>query len=131
LRIYPSWAEIEGLRTPLTEGERALAYFLAQSLSPLWTIYVQPYVNDMRPDVVALNINHGLVVFEVKDWTLGRYSFEQGRMIGRTSTSTWIEDDPAEKARLYARNFYEQFLVSDEATLQVGLAQTTLQCAKV
>src|SRR5205085_904453 len=112
-RIFPSWDDLQSLRPPLTEGERALARLLDEHLPQAWRIYVQPYINDMRPDVVAVNPNIGMVVFEVKDWELSRYTFENDRLIGTTPTSRWIEEDPAQKAGWYAKSLYEQFLVSD------------------
>jgi hypothetical protein len=69
-RIYPDWDDLNGLRTPLTNGERALAQFLDEQLPQQWRIYVQPYVNDMRPDIVVMNPWVGMVVFEVKDWDI-------------------------------------------------------------
>jgi hypothetical protein len=119
-RIFPSWKQINSLRVPLTEGERALAEFLDNHLPDAWSIYVQPYLNDMRPDVVVRNPRIGMVVFEVKDWTLGRYRFEHGRMIAQTNTRRWIEADPVHKVWIYARGLYEQFLISDEAVLDFG-----------
>lgn len=119
-RIFPSWEQISALRTPLTEGERTLAKFLDDHLPKTWNIYVQPYLNDMRPDIVVLNARVGVVVIEVKDWALDRYRFENGRMIAETQTDTWFEDDPVEKVRKYARGLYQQFLVSDEAERVIG-----------
>lgn len=108
------------MRPPLTEGEKTLLKFLDNELPESWSLYAQPYVNDMRPDVVALNPYVGLVVFEVKDWSIGRYSFENSRLVARTATECWIEDDPLVKSRWYAENLYRQFFVCDEAELAVG-----------
>lgn len=119
-RIFPSWDDLKSLRPPLTEGEWALVRFLDDQLPQAWRIYVQPYVNDMRPDVVVVNPDIGMVVFEVKDWTLSRYTFENDRLIGTSLTNRWVEEDPAQKADWYARSLYQQFLVSDEAVVPLG-----------
>jgi hypothetical protein len=119
-RIYPDWDDLNGLRTPLTNGERALAQFLDEQLPQQWRIYVQPYVNDMRPDIVVMNPWVGMVVFEVKDWDISRYSFQSNRLVANTTTQQWIEEDPAYKADWYANSLYEQFLVSDEAVVPLG-----------
>jgi len=116
-RIFPSWDDLKNLRTPLTEGEYALARLLDDYLPERWRIYVQPYINDMRPDIVIVNPNIGVVVFEVKDWDISRYTFENNRLIGTTTTNRWIEEDPAHKADWYAKSLYQQFLVSDEAVV--------------
>lgn len=120
-RIFPPWAELNSLRTPLTNGERALAQFLDDNLPASWRIYVQPYINNMRPDVVVVNPYVGLVVFEVKDWELSRYHFREGKLVATTATNMWIEEDPVKKAQWYAKSLFEQFLVSDEAVLPIGL----------
>ncbi len=70
LRIYPNWEQLNQLKTPLTEGELALAKFLDQNLPNRWEIYVQPYLNGDRPDIVILHPNIGMMIFEVKDWNL-------------------------------------------------------------
>ncbi len=119
-RIFPSWDDLNNLRPPLTEGECGLARFLDDNLPEGWRIYVQPYINDMRPDVVVVNPGIGMVVFEVKDWQLSRYAFQGDRLIATTTTNKWIEEDPARKASWYAKSLYEQFLVSDEAVVPPG-----------
>lgn len=119
-RIFPSWPQLNSLRAPLTEGERALAQFLDENLPDSWRIYVQPYINNMRPDIVIVNPQIGLIVFEVKDWDLSRYHFQNEKLIATTATNTWIEEDPVKKAQWYAKSLFEQFLVSDEAILPVG-----------
>ena len=74
MRIFPSWPEISELRPSLTEGELALAKYLDQYLPPDWEIFLQPYMNGDRPDIVVLSPKLGIVVYEVKDWTPKLYS---------------------------------------------------------
>lgn len=100
--------------------------FLDKNLPHSWNIYVQPYVNDMRPDVVVVNPQVGLVVFEVKDWDLSLRQIEKGKLIGRTSEKSWVDEDPLTKARWYAKSLYEQFLICDEAELELGLQPNNL-----
>lgn len=68
--IDPPRAQLDSLPTPLNEGERRVLDFLDQHLSVEWEIYVQPYLNGLRPDFVLLNPSTGIAVFEVKDWNL-------------------------------------------------------------
>lgn len=77
LRIYPNWEQLNELKTPPTEGELALAKFLDQNLPNRWEIYVQPYLNGDRPDIVILHPNIGMMIFEVKDWNLDIYKSEK------------------------------------------------------
>jgi hypothetical protein len=47
------------MNNPLTKGEKALAKFLYENLSDNWEIYVQPFLNGDRPDIVILNPQKG------------------------------------------------------------------------
>ena len=76
-RIFPNWEQINNFKDPLTEGELALAKFLDENLPPKWEIYVQPFLNGDRPDLVILNPSIGIMIFEVKDWNLNLYHFEE------------------------------------------------------
>ena len=72
-RIFPDWSEIDKLQQPLTEGERYLAEYLDKYLSSDWEIFIQPYMNNCRPDIVIFNPKKGAGIFEVKDWNLNNY----------------------------------------------------------
>lgn len=72
-RIYPTWEQIGSLKTTLTSGEYFFAKFLDENLPIDWEIYVQPYFNGDRPDIVILNPNVGLMIYEIKDWDLSLY----------------------------------------------------------
>lgn len=76
-RIFPCWKEIDKLKTPLTDGEYTLAKFFDTYLPVEWEIYLQPYLNGDRPDIVLLNPNVGLVIYEIKDWNLDIYKSEE------------------------------------------------------
>lgn len=41
-----------------------------------WKIYVQPYLNGSRPDIIVLNPNIGAMVYEVKDYKLSTYNWK-------------------------------------------------------
>jgi superfamily I DNA/RNA helicase len=70
MRINPSWEEIGKFQDPLTEGEKVLARFLDDSLSEDWKIFVRPYLNSSRPDIVILNPQVGVMIYTVKEWAL-------------------------------------------------------------
>ena len=63
---------------PPTNGEAALLTFLRRELDDDWTVYVQPFLNGDEPDLVALNPHAGVIVFDVKDYTQGAYTSENG-----------------------------------------------------
>jgi hypothetical protein len=68
--LVPDTEEINSLPQGLTEGERCLMEALYQGLDDNWTVYVQPHLNGLRPDIVIFNKNAGIGIFEVKDWNL-------------------------------------------------------------
>jgi len=89
----------------LTEGERHLLKFLddhlkkddlfqADDLTKYngWLIFVQPFLNGSRPDIVILHPNIGVQIFEVKDWNLGNYSFKSKANGDKDSEAFYVSD---------------------------------------
>jgi len=68
--VIPNWSEIDKLGTGLTDGERYLAETFEKYLDKEWKIYVQPYLNGLRPDIVLFKRNEKVWIIEVKDWTV-------------------------------------------------------------
>lgn len=60
----------------MTRGEETLTLFLDKNLPKEWKIYVQPYLNGSRPDIVILNPKVGAMVYEVKDYKLSTYNWK-------------------------------------------------------
>lgn len=54
----------------LTAGEAKVLDYLDRSLVADWEIYVQRHLNGLRPDFVLLHPGGGVLILEVKDWTL-------------------------------------------------------------
>ena len=90
-RIYPNWDQINKFHDPLTEGEHALIKYLDKNL-PIdtnwndtqkltnykgWLIFVQPYLNGNRPDIIIFNPYVGMTIYEVKDWNLDLYKWKR------------------------------------------------------
>ena len=66
--ISPPKSDWDKLRQPLEKGERKFIEYLDDNLHMNWEIYIQPHLNGLCPDVVILNPNIGIGVFEVKNW---------------------------------------------------------------
>ncbi len=66
--IQPPLGELERLATPLSDGELLTVHFFHDHLPDGWEIYVQPFLNGSRPDLVLFNPQGGVAVFEVKHW---------------------------------------------------------------
>jgi len=64
-RIYPSWGKINEFVEPLTEGKKTLIRYLDDNLSKDWKIFIKPYLNGSNPDLIILNPNSGVMIFEV------------------------------------------------------------------
>ncbi|WP_199245751.1 NERD domain-containing protein/DEAD/DEAH box helicase [[Phormidium] sp. ETS-05] len=77
-KSFPSLPEIERFRVPLEPGERHLLDFLLGHLDDNYEIYVQPFLNGDRPDIVVVQPNAGVLVIEVKDWQLRHYENPDG-----------------------------------------------------
>jgi len=77
--MSPNRDEVDAVVPPLTRGERLVVDFLDDHLEYDWEIYVQPFMNGLRPDVVVLNPQVGIGVFEVKDWAAGTLAYHAGR----------------------------------------------------
>ena len=115
--VSPSLNELEKLRTPLTAGERQVLNIFLKGLPPAWEIYVQPFLNGLRPDFVLLNPGVGVAVYEVKDWILKSQpsKWETGAdgrpMLWRKSPQgKWYREiDPVAKARLYSQEILELY----------------------
>lgn len=76
-RIFPNWQTISKFPNPLTEGESALLKYLDNNLPKEWMIFAQPYLNGVRPDVIIFRPNVGVVIYEVKDWKLNNYIWDE------------------------------------------------------
>ena len=59
--------------TTFNRWELTLARYLDNNLPVEWEIYLQPYLNGDRPDIVIMNPNVGMMIIEVKDYKYGPY----------------------------------------------------------
>ncbi|GAA0797380.1 UvrD-helicase domain-containing protein [Psychrobacter piscatorii] len=83
--ISPPKSDWDKLHQPLEVGERQFIEYLDDNLHMNWEIYIQPHLNGLCPDVVILNPNIGIGVFEVKNWNFKAMNyFLQEDKYGRT-----------------------------------------------
>ncbi len=73
--IDPPEDQWNRLLTPLTDGENKVYNLFNDKLPKEWEMYIQPYLNGLRPDLVLLNPYAGIAVFEIKDWELSTLQF--------------------------------------------------------
>jgi len=103
-KIFPNWEIIENLHNKLWEGERKIASYLNSNLPEDWEIYVQPFLNGSRPDIVILNPKIGIMIIEVKDWELENYFFKNETLYVNTIKGAHYVENPINQARHYRDN---------------------------
>ena len=86
-QCFPSLEVINNLPVPLQGGERALLDFLYKHLDDTYEIYFQPFLNGDRPDFIIVRNGYGVLIIEVKDWILKKYTNQYG------GTSAWMLND--------------------------------------
>jgi len=78
-RIFPPWNEIRNLKVKLWPGEEFLAKFLDDNLDVNWNIYLKTefeWAGSETPDIVIAHKSKGIMIFEVKDININKYSKE-------------------------------------------------------
>lgn len=86
--VIPSWADLECMRVTLTPGHRQLVEYLEKHWLD-WGIYVEPHAYGYKPDVVAVHPSRGVVIFEVKDYSLECYRYRSETFEVRGADGTW------------------------------------------
>lgn len=122
-RCIPSRDRWTSIVPALTKGELALAQKLDDELPVGWTIAVQRKLNNAIPDILCFHPQHGLIVFEVKDWNPNSREFRvsgahlKARNIG--STEFYITDDPVGQVMHYKKILSEAFPVATDAEIMI------------
>jgi len=128
-RIIPSWEHIKNFKQPLTDGELYLLNFLDSTLkkdvvfkdgSDLtqyngWLIFVQPFLNGSRPDIITFNPNVGIQIIEVKDWNLNNYSFRKNSnnewdFYFTNSKGNYLQKSPVKQVEHYKEKLTGQLI---------------------
>ncbi len=129
-RIFPDWDHIKNFHNPLTDGEKTLLIYLDNNLpkdsnwkvgSPLseyhgWLIFVQPYLNGSRPDIILFNPYVGIQIIEVKDWNLKCYGItynkdkKQSEMYATNKEYSYTIKRPDKQVEYYKNLLIEQLV---------------------
>ena len=109
--IDPPRSAFGRLPNSLTEGERQVIDLFDRHLGPTWEMYVQPHLNGLRPDLVLLNPDVGIAVFEIKDWDLSamRYFVSGSHLCAKRDGKSFPIENPIDKIRLYEREILELY----------------------
>lgn len=108
--IQPSLENIERLKTPLTPGERFLAQYLVEQLSDEYEVYLQPFFNGDKPDVVIMKKGAGVVIVEVKNWQLQAYCVnDDNQWFVKNKPDNEIIS-PMQQVRRYKENMFKMHI---------------------
>ena len=113
--LYPEYKAIKKLFTKPTEGEMFLLDYLKENLSDEYEVYFQSSISGMFPDVIILHKGHGMMIIEVKDWSLSSYEFNpdmSGQWNVKTENGKYeIDKSPLEQVLYYKNLFYNDYSV--------------------
>lgn len=153
-RVIPSLDHIENFKQPLTEGELHLLKFLDNTLKKDevfkdggdltqyngWLIFVQPFLNGSRPDIIIFNPNVGVQIIEVKDWNLNNYSFRENStgkwdFYFTNSKGSYPEKSPVKQVDYYKEKLTGQLIPQigeeiDKNDKRYALIKTSIYCHK-
>lgn len=104
--FYPSYQNLLNLRVPLEPGELFLINYLKEKLDDTYEVYVQPFLNGDRPDVVILKREYGLYIIEVKDWRFEHYKIDERKQWHLKSNNVKIKS-PLNQCIQYKKNIIE------------------------
>ncbi|MDY6865125.1 MAG: UvrD-helicase domain-containing protein [Halobacteriota archaeon] len=111
-RLYPTWDEIEKFHNPLTKGEEKLARFLDDTIPEGWMVFVGPYLNGSRPDIVVFNPQVGVMIYEVKDWDLNSYHWKGEQLYVSDARGSYQIKNPEKQVDHYKKKIIEQLVPS-------------------
>lgn len=117
-RIFPSISELRTLHNQLEPGEWALLNFLDKNLKKDpndlridnleeykgWLIFVQPYLNGARPDIIIFRPSVGAMIFEIKDWNIDNFIFrEDEKLCYKDAQGEYPKESPVSQVEYYKK----------------------------
>ena len=103
--FFPTYDELQKLKVPLEPGELCLINFLRDNLDDSFEVYVQPFLNGDRPDIVIIRKNYGILIIEVKDWNFEHYKLDEKKRWHLKSNNVIIKS-PINQTLQYKENLY-------------------------
>ncbi|MFT8312715.1 MAG: 3'-5' exonuclease [Clostridium sp.] len=119
-KIIPE--SISSLETA-TAGEKRVFKILQNNLPEDYIVWYDIRVNERYPDFIVLGPDLGIVVLEVKDWSLN--SIESANSNTYTLSTLGTKANPLRQAREYILNIVNE-LKKDKALLQTGAYKNNL-----
>ena len=88
------------------KAELKLLKFLNSTLADDFEIYFQPFLNGDLPDIVLLRKNYGVLIIEVKNWKLSKYSIDNKKWVLRHNKHV-LKKSPIDQVNQYKDNLYD------------------------
>ncbi len=104
--IYPKYEIIKALKVPPTEGELRMIDFLLENLSDEYEIFFQPFLNGDCPDIILMRKGGGVLIIEVKDWSLDSYKLDYRKRWFVNNNNALIKS-PISQVLKYKENMYD------------------------
>jgi hypothetical protein len=105
-QLFPPFEQVRQFRVRPEEGELHLLAFLDQALGDEYEVYFQPFLNGDRPDIVVMRRGSGVLLIEVKDWDLSRYSVDSNGNWYFHAEGRHRKKSPIEQVRTYRDNLF-------------------------
>src|SRR5690625_1352510 len=94
-------------KNSITEGEKYLKEKLVSSpVFSGWTVYEQPRINSMQPDFILTHSQKGILIIEVKDWSLEAPEYLKNGQV-RGANDNYITDHPINQVMTYIELIYK------------------------
>lgn len=103
--FYPSIEEIYSLRNKPELGELTLLNFLKDNLDDSFEVFFNPFLNGDRPDIIIMKENQGVLIIEVKDYILEKYTLDSKRN-WKVKHSNQIIKSPISQVFQYKENLF-------------------------
>jgi superfamily I DNA/RNA helicase len=104
--LIPSREVVDKAKQKPTEGEIALLEFLAVYFGDHVEVYFQPCFNGDRPDIVLMSPKLGVIIIEVKDWSLESYSIDFDNKWSVKIINQRVKS-PFQQVYAYKKNFFD------------------------
>lgn len=117
-KIIPSIEQCLKSKQAPTEGELFLLNYLAENFDSEATVYFQPCINGLRPDIVIVKENTGAIIIEVKDWDLNSYYIDNKNNWHLKNNKIIKIKSPQAQAFDYKKNIFDiqSRLLSEKGT---------------
>lgn len=111
-----------------TKGERVLIKQLSEALSENWSIFYEPLVNGVRPDIVLFSSKFGILILEVKDYVLSTVrSVAPDFWTLNIEENIKSEKSPLAQVSNYAYHIINELSKNQELVIHSGIHQGKLR----